>query len=322
MSSANLGYLIAFLSMFVGSVAAFPFTTAAREWGSVAINHYRLLVAFISLTILCMLLDRVSIFSIFSSPAGMQYFYVGLSGIIGLVVGDYFGFHSMAILGARQSSIFITLAPGTALFFGYLLLGETLDVVGTIGVIISIGGMVWFLWGSKAADYKSLGIKEYGSTRKGIIYGILAALCQGLQIALSKKGLMLTPALSPVHATWIRVFAATLAYFTFTLAQGRLKKDVIRVIGQKKKVISLATYATLFGLVLSIILVMWSITLCKVSVTQTILSLGPIVIVPMAWVLYKEQLSSKTMFAAVISVTGVFILIWRYQITGWMHIHF
>lgn len=321
MSSADLGYLIAFLAMFLGSISAFPFTTAAREWGSVAINHYRLIVAFIALTILTMIFDKSSIINIFSSPSLMQYVYVGSSGIIGLVIGDYFGFHSMAILGARQSSIFVTMAPGAALLFGYLLLGETLDITGTIGVIISIGGMMWFLSGSGSAEDKVINIKEYGSLRKGIIYGILSGLSQGMQIALSKKGLMLSPNLSPVHATWIRVFAATIAYFGFTMAQGKLKKDVVNVIRQKKHVIPMATYATIFGLVFSIILVMWSVTLCKVSVTQTILSLGPIVVVPMAWVLYKEKISSKTMLAALISVAGVFVLIWRYQLTNWLYLH-
>lgn len=321
MSSADLGYLIAFLAMFLGSISAFPFTTAAREWGSVAINHYRLIVAFIALTILCLVFDRSSIISIFSSPSLMQYIYVGSSGIIGLVIGDYFGFHSMAILGARQSSIFVTMAPGAALLFGYLLLGETLDVTGTIGIVISIGGMIWFLSGSGNARDNVINIKEYGSLRKGIIYGILSGLSQGIQIALSKKGLLLSPNLSPIHATWIRIFAATIAYFSFTAVQGKLKKDVIDVIRRKKHVMPMATYATIFGLVLSIILVMWSITLSKVSVTQTILSLGPIIIVPMAWVLYKERVSSKTMFAALVSIVGVFVLIWRYQITDWIYLH-
>ena len=251
----------------------------------------------------------------------MQYVYVGSSGILGLVIGDYFAFHSMAILGARQSSIFVTLAPGAALAFGYLVLGETLDTTGIIGVAISIGGMVWFLQGSSNAEDKLMDVHEYGSIRKGVIYGILSGLCQGLHLTLSKKGLLMDPHLSPVHATWIRVFSATIAYFTFTIIRGKLKTDVIDRIRAKSDVIPKATYATIFGLVLSIILVMWCVTLCKVSVAQTILSTGPIVIVPMAYVLYKENISYKTMLAAIVSITGVFVLIWRAQIIDWLQTH-
>lgn len=322
MNNANLGYLIAFLAMFVGNVSAFPFTDAAREWGSVAINHYRLLVAFILLTVLCVIMDKISLWDVFSSPTLIEYAYLGSSGILGLVIGDYFGFHSMAILGARKSSIFTTLAPGAAFVFGYILLAENLGIMGIIGIVISIGGMIWFLWGSGKAEDEIMGIHEYGSIRKGIIYGILSGLCQGFHIALSKKGLLSSvPPISPVHATWIRVFVATIIYFAFTFIRGKLSKDVINVIRQKPHVIPKATYSTVFGLVLSILLVMWSVTLCEVSVAQTILSLGPIVVVPMAYVLYKERITYQTMIAAMVSVAGVFMLIWRNNISAWLQMH-
>jgi len=322
MNTANLGYLIAFLSMFVASVATFPFTDAAREWGSVAINHYRLILAFIVLTILCTFMDKVSLPAVFTSPTALQYLYLSSSGIIGLVIGDYFGFHSMAILGAKQSSIFNTLAPGAALLFGYLFLGETLNIVGIMGVAVSIAGMIWFLKGSGNAEDKAINIHEYGSMRKGIIYGILSGLCQGLHITLSKKGLLLAPILSPAHATWIRVFAATVAYFGFTFARGRLKKDVISVINQKRSMIPKATYATIFGLILSIILVMWCVTLCEVSVAQTILSMSPMLVVPMAYIFYKERITYQTIMAAIVSVAGVTMLIWRNPIENWIGLYF
>ena len=322
MKSTDLGYIIAFLAMFVGSLSTFPFTDTAREWGSVAINHFRLLVAFVVLTLLCMMLDKISIVTLFSSPSALEYAYLGASGILGLVIGDYFGFHSMAILGARKSSIFNTLAPGAAFVFGYLLLSENIGLAGIAGIVISIGGMIWFLWGSGNAEDKVIGIHEYGSIRKGIIYGILSGLCQGFHIAISKKGLLSSvPPISPVHATWIRVFAATVAYFSFTILRGKLKSDVIMVIKKKKHVIPKATYSTIFGLVLSILLVMWSVGLCEVSAAQTILSLVPIVVVPMAYVLYKERITYQTMIAATVSVTGVFVLIWRDNISVWIQMH-
>jgi drug/metabolite transporter (DMT)-like permease len=321
MSGADLGYLIAFLSMFIGSMSTFPFTEAAREWGSVATNHYRLITALIVLTPLCMVFDKVSIVELFSSSTLMQFALLSSSGIIGLVIGDYFAFHSMAILGAKQSSIFNTLAPGAALLFGYLVLGENINILGIIGVAVSIGGMIWFLKGSGDAEDKAINVHEYGSLRKGIIFGILSGLAQGFHITLSKKGLMMAPHLSAMHATWIRVFAAAVAYFIFTAIQGKFKSTVVDVIRAKKQVIPKATYASIFGMMLSVILVMWCVTLCEVSVAQTILSLGPIILVPAAYLLYKERISLQSIFAAIVSIGGVFILIWRNQIMLWMNLH-
>jgi drug/metabolite transporter (DMT)-like permease len=317
MSTADIGYIIAFISMFVGALSTFPFTDAAREWGSVATNHYRLIVAFVVLSIFCMLYDKISPLVLFTTPTAIQYLYLSSSGIIGLVIGDYFAFHSMAILGARNSTIFNTLAPGSAFVFGFLILGEDIGLLGFIGVVVSIGGMIWFLRGSGEAEDKAINIHEYGSVKKGIIFGVLSGLCQGFHITLSKKGLT---GISPVHATWIRVAAATIAYFTLTLIQGKLK-GVMDVIRTKKHLIFRTTYATIFGMVLSIILVMYSVRMAEVSVVQTILSLGPLIVVPMAYILYKERITFQTLLAATVTIAGVVILIWRDNILSWLHWH-
>lgn len=181
--------------------------------------------------------------------------------------------------------------------------------------------MIWFLNGSAAED-KAIDIHEYGSIKKGVIYGVLSGLCQGFHITLSKKGLLSPESvISPVHATWIRVFIATVAYFALTIVRGRLKTDVIARIKARNQVIPKATYATIFGLVLSILFVMWSVKMSEVAVVQTILSLSPIVVVPMAFIFYKEKITYQNMVAAVVSVSGVFILIWRDNISLWMQTH-
>lgn len=321
MSGATLGYLLAFFAMFASSLSNFPFTDAARRWGSVALNHYRLLVAFILLTVLCITIGKLSLADLFAGPSLNQYLYVGTSGILGLIVGDYFGFYAMAILGARVSSIFNTIAPIATLSFGFLLLNETISWIGIAGILVSVAGVIWFLIGGKAEEDSPPSLK-HGTVRKGILFGTLAGLCQGFHLVISKKGLNDTSyALSPLHATWIRIFAATAVYFLFTFSRGRLKKDVFVIVRDGKDIMGKVTFATLWGLILSIVLVMWSVTLCKAAVVQTIISLIPIVVVPMSFVLYKEKLTFKTMIAAVVSVSGVFILIWREDIALWLRAH-
>jgi drug/metabolite transporter (DMT)-like permease len=321
MNGASLGYLLAFFGMFVSALSNFPFTDAARKWGSVALNHYRLVVALIVLTVLCLTIGKLSFADLFAGPSMVQYLYVGASGILGLVIGDYFGFYAMAILGARVSSIFNTIAPIATLSFGFLLLNESINFIGIIGILLSIVGVIWFLMGGKAGEDSPPALK-HGTVRKGILFGVLAGLCQGFHLVISKKGFNDTSyVLSPLHATWIRIFAATVVYFAFTISRGRLKKDVITIVRNGQDIIGKVTLATIWGLILSIVLVMWSVTLCKAAVVQTIISLVPIVVVPMSFVLYKEKLTFKTMLAAMVSVSGVFMLIWREDITQWVQLH-
>jgi drug/metabolite transporter (DMT)-like permease len=68
-------------------------------------------------------------------------------------------------------------------------------------------------------------------------------------------------------------------------------------------------------------LVMWSISLCKVAIAQTILSLTPIVIMPVAYFLYKEKMTVQTFFAGIVSIFGVYVLIWRDNIASLLGLH-
>ncbi len=308
--------------MIVGTLSTIPFTDAARKWGPVAINHFRLLVAFIVLSMLVMVIDKESPIELFTTPSSTEYMYLSTSGIVGLVIGDYFGFHCLAILGAKRFSIFNTIAPGAALAFGFLLVGESIDIIGIIGMIISIGGMIWFIEGSNTKEIEAHIVHEYGKVSKGVLFGVLSALFQGFHMALAKKALTNESiSISPLHATWIRVLGAAVAYFVFTFATGKLKEKVITPIREEKSTILKATLASIFGLVFSIVLVMWSLSLCKVAVVQTIISLAPILMLPVAYILYKEKITFKTFIAGVVSIFGVYILIWRDAIAAFLGLH-
>jgi len=322
MSSEGFGYFLAFLAMIAGGFSMFPFTDAARKWGPVAINHFRLLLGLLVLSIVVMLLDKKTPITLFTTPSATEYLYLSLSGVIGLVIGDYFGFHSMAILGAKRASIFYTLAPGTALAFSFVLIGESIDSIGLIGMAISIAGMIWFTQATDTKEIEEHVVHEYGKISKGIFFGVLAGICQGLHMTLAKKAITDESALiSPVHATWIRLLGSTVAYFTFTIVTGNFRKNVITPIMKEQGTIIKASLASILGMVLSIVLVMWSLTLCKVAIAQTIISLEPILILPTAYFLYGEKITLKTFIAAIISILGVYVLIWRDEIIAMLGLH-
>ena len=321
-STSGFGYFLAFIAMLAGAFSMFPFTDAARKWGPVAINHFRLLIGFIVLSIIVMILDKKSLVTLFTTPSVTEYLYLSVSGIIGLVVGDYFGFHSMSILGAKRASIFYTLAPGAALGFSFVFVGESIDFIGIIGMSISIGGMIWFILAGNTREIEEHLVHEYGKISKGVLFGVLAGICQGLHMALAKKAITGESSLiSPAHATWIRLLGATASYFVFTFITGKFRKNVIAPIREERSTIPKAVLASIFGMVLSIVLVMWSLSLCKVAVVQTIVSIEPLVIMPMAYFLYKEKMTAKTFLAGLVSIFGVYILIWRNDIAAILGLH-
>ena len=66
---------------------------------------------------------------------------------------------------------------------------------------------------------------------------------------------------------------------------------------------------------------MWSLSMCKVAIAQTILSLTPIIIMPVAYFLYKEKMTVQTFIAGVVSIFGVYVLIWRDDIATIFGLH-
>lgn len=314
----HTGLLIAFCTTLSWSIGIFPFTEAARRLGANSVNHFRLLLAVVFLTILSLLFLPLSFTGIFTNPLPEHWLWFGLSGIVGLALGDYFSFTSFAILGTRLGSIFSTLSPAATLLCGFFIVHERINAIGVGGILLTVGGMVWLsLSRSETAGIKDVG---HGDLGKGIFYGILSALCQGIGVVLANKGFtykLHAADLPFLQATWLRMVCATSFIFLFTILAGRVKKVLAPVMINKNKGIRFAVAGTIFGPVIGVSCSMYAIALLKdkPSVAQTIFSLVPIFALPLAMVFYKEKITWKAFLGAVTAVAGVIILIQRDEIS-------
>ena len=112
----STGILFALLTSLSWAICIFPFTQAARRLGSNALNHFRLLLATILIGVICLIFGSNTFLEIFSSEYIMAWIWLGLSGILGLTLGDYFAFSMYKVLGARRGSVLTTFAPAAELF--------------------------------------------------------------------------------------------------------------------------------------------------------------------------------------------------------------
>lgn len=312
-----LGEIVAFGTTISWSIGIFPFTEAARRLGPNPVNHFRLVLAVIFLTILSLLFLPLSFIQLFSSPLPEHWIWFGLSGVVGLSLGDYFGFTSFVILGPRIASIFSTLAPAAALFTGYLIIGERINFIGILGILITITGVIWLTL-SKSAKLL-MKDHEHGSKEKGIMFGILSALCQGIGVVLANKGftyLQNGENLPFFQATWLRMICATIVIYLITISRGKLFEFTKPVLINQNNGIKYTIAGTIFGPVIGVSLSMLAISLLhnKPSIAQTIFSLVPIFALPLALLFYKEKITLKAIFGAIIAIAGVTVLIWREEI--------
>ena len=75
---------------------------------------------------------------LFTLPSMEQWVWLGISGIIGLSIGDYFAFSAFKILGSSRTSLFSIFAPGAALIFGYFMLDENINAIGLTGADLDL----------------------------------------------------------------------------------------------------------------------------------------------------------------------------------------
>ncbi|MFN6082262.1 MAG: EamA family transporter, partial [Bacteroidota bacterium] len=72
---------------------------------------------------------------------------------------------------------------------------------------------------------------------------------------------------------------------------------------------------TVFGPVIGVSMSLLAASIIEVSLAQTIFSLLPITVMLAAVLSGREKLELSSFIAAIISVGGVFILVWREEIT-------
>ncbi len=313
------GILIAFCTTLCWSIGIFPFTEAARRLGPNQVNHIRLLMAVIFLTILSIIFLGLSPLELFSGPLAEQWLWFGISGIVGLSLGDYFGFTSFAILGTRMGSIFSTLSPAAALMAGYFIIGERINFIGILGIFITIGGVIWLVMGKSPEE----GTTDYshGNLRRGILFGIMGALCQGAGLVLANKGFAYKnegAELPAFHATWIRMICATSALYLSTIIRGKLRAMTQPVLENRRNGVWYALAGTLFGPVFGVSFSMYAVILLhdKPSVAQTIFSLFPVFVLPLGYLIYRQKITLSSFLSASIAIGGVIVLIWRDEIAS------
>lgn len=306
------GFLFAFAATACWAIAVFPLTAASRQLPVNSMNHLRLSFATIILFVAAAIFEGTSFFSIFSGGYSRGWLWLGASGIMALLVGDFFSFRSYAILSPQSGSVLTTLSPASALLFGILLVNEHINWVGILGMTITIVGVMSISLGRSQRD--KIPDHGQGSVLKGIVFGILAAACHGGALAFSKRGFMeqaaLHQSIGPLSATFIRIVAATAGIYCISLLTGKTGA-VLSHIRDSKAGIKNTITGTFFNPVLSVILSMVTILYIDVAVAQTIFAMVPLFALLIAFVYYKEKITTRSVAGVAAALTGVVLLIWR-----------
>lgn len=304
----TLGYVAAFGTLLAWSGGTLAFLHASRKIAPSLLNRTRLLLAVISTGAITMIINGMLPWELITSVHLNNWLWLGASGLVGLTIGDFFGFTSLRILGARRQSIVGTIAPAFAAIAGFFLLGETYSLLAVGGLVTAVIGVMYAMAGAEERD--AVHHEGYGSYSVGILMAIGGAVCQGVGLVLAKNGMSADGLdIDPIHATFMRMTIGWLGAYVLDL----LRRDKIRPMkeafsaGSGTRAMFLGAF---LGPTLGVSMSLYAAREIGVGPAQTIFSLIPFVIIAFAALRAHEPLRLRSVIGAIIAVGGVVVLIW------------
>ena len=305
---ATFGALAGLATSFLWACTSVLFTEAGSRIGPTRVNLFRLVVALV--------LHAVTWAILMGTPwpmlAWSQLILLALSGLIGFSICDQAMLVAMLDIGPRRALLIMTTAPIFALGFGWAALGESPGVWSLLGVALTLAGVVWVTLGRQgSATGPAWTAVDRSRLRRGVGLAVFAAACQAAGFMLSKKGMGHGVAdaipLEPQGATLVRVFFGMLGVLPILIwnARGRgLERP-----RDARRGYTLAAAGACTGPFLGVWCSLIAVDRVPVGVAQTLCGLAPVVILPLAWAVWREHVSPRAIVGALIAVGGSTLLV-------------
>lgn len=294
--SNPIGELAALLTAVCWTYNSIAFSRAGRRVGSVTVNHVRLWIALAALLPIHWLAHGTLLASGLGWKATA---WLALSGIVGYVVGDAFLFEAFVLIGARLSMLLMLLAPIFGSILAWMFLGEHLRPLEITAILIAVSGIAMVIASTRSSD-----VTPRRRFRLGILLGVGGAFGQAGGLLLSKLGMV--AGASPIAANQVRVIAAVAVLTPFFLLRGRLGTDIAKM--RDRRALADITTGAMVGPVLGVILSLVAIRHAHIGVASTLMSLSPVLLLPISRYLFREQISWPAVAGTVVALSGAAIL--------------
>ena len=292
-----IGELAALATSFFFAFTALIFTKTGRMVGSQVTNRMRLTFALIYLVVLNIILFREPLpFSAESS----RWLWLSLSGIIGLSLGDVFLFQALVSLGPRLGTLLLSLAPIFGSIIAWIFFGEILSALQITGIVLTLAGIAWVI-----ASHEEPPDTPHGHTRRGVIFGVLAALGQAIGLVLSKQGMF--GEFSPFQANAIRMLAAVIFTWAWTVFDRQVNSTLV-ALQEKPCVLGWLALGAFVGPVLGVTASLLAVQHAEIGVASTLMALPPVIVLPISYFVFKEKVGWQAIVGTILAILGVAVL--------------
>lgn len=302
------GELAAFGTALCWTASALFFERASKRIGALAVNFYKVVVAFTLLTVAGAIMR--------GSPLPLDapreaWLYLPLSGLIGFVVADYFLFNAYILIGSRLTVLFQPLSPLFAALFSFFLIGERMRPAAILAMFVVISGILvtvlarnlgggaspidrgaWRGWLKADALAKGQG--------KGLVFALLSVLFNAVGLVLSKKGL---GGYNAIGGTQIRTATAIVGFLIQALLFRR-SGELFREAPRDRAAMRTTALGAVFGPFAGVTLSLFALQSTSAGAASTLMGLTPVLIIPPSILILKQKVKPLEALGAAIAVGG------------------
>jgi len=299
-----MGELAALGGAFLWAVASVIYTRVGRAVGPAEMNLLKNVVALAMLGLTLLFVGQA-----LPDAAGPAVALLLLSGVVGIGLGDTAYFETLNAVGPRRALLLETLAPPLAALLALAFLGERLHPGAWLGIAVTVVGVIWVI--TERAPRAGSGTAPEaaavtgGRLRRGLLFGLLAALGQAGGAVLSRAA-FLEADVSSLWSAFLRLAAGAVVLgpwlaLTRCRVGGWLRQPGAAALGGRLlAAITLGTYLALW-------LQQVSLKLTLAGVAQTLFATSPLFVLPFA-VWQGERVSLRAALGAGVALGGVALL--------------
>lgn len=227
-------------------------------------------------------------------------FWLMLSGVVGIGLGDTAYFKSINHLGARRALLMECLAPPLTALIALVFLQEQLEAIAWGGILLTVGGVAWVI-----SERVPAGDQRSVSLRAGIVWSVLAQLGQASGAVMS-RGALANSDIDPLWSGLLRLAAGAMILVILVGSRGQVGAQLRPL--RSRQLLPMLVLAAFLGTYLAIWLQQVAFKFTPAGIAQALLATSPLFVLPIAASL-GDRVTGRAVLGVVAAIGGIWLLI-------------
>ena len=293
-----LGEACALGASLLWAVSVILFGVFGQGLSSGVANLYKNVIAVVGMLLALPFVARAS-----EPPPISALLTLGLSGLIGIAIGDSAFFNALLRIGAGITSACQCLAPPLGALMAVVFLGERLTTQETAGMLITVIAVAMLIQAGQKPG-SNLDQLPRRTVWIGLAWAGVSALCQATGLVLARSALQRVGVLEGTLARVIPAFLALIIVVARFDGRAGLKP----LVTSRRRLLGLGAAAVL-GTLIGYVLMATASKYAKVGVAGAISSTYPLWVLPLAHLTLRENLRRSGLIWTTTAIGGVILMV-------------